>query len=445
MHPTGLLSHFTGTPRPVQEQILEHVEGAYSGYDVLVLRMPVGAGKSRVAHCVASWQGQGAILTPTNTLVDQYLSTWPKLVSIRTRSSYSSEDWDLQKALFKGADLKVTNYHKYLAHRAYSRLVVFDEAHNLVGHLQEMEGVKIWPHLKPAYSNARTVADVYNVAVAQKDAKLQRLLSRHPDTFIVRWNQEWYRGREQDCLKVIPLTPRNNRPVFWPPSRVKKMVFLTATFDQEDLYDLGLEGRRVKFLDAESPIPAANRPVVYDPVGSLGYGHRRSTLPKLEAYLTRLLQDQPGKGLVHCTYELAAQLRAGPLGSHPRLRWHTPETRNVVYAGWRRAESDAVLVGCAMSEGLDLADDACRWQVVTKINFLNLTDPAVAAKLKLRPRWYQWQAVKHLEQAVGRVSRHPGDYGITWVVDSDFGRLWRQAQELFTPSFKEALVWAGGL
>ena len=64
-----ILQHFTGTPRRQQSEALTALEKDWERYDVFVLRLPVGAGKSRVAHAIASWQGEGTILTPTNALV----------------------------------------------------------------------------------------------------------------------------------------------------------------------------------------------------------------------------------------------------------------------------------------------------------------------------------------------------------------------------------------
>lgn len=221
------------------------------------------------------------------------------------------------------------------------------------------------------------------------------------------------------------------------------MIFLSATLDEEDIYDLGLEGRRVLLLDSGTPIPKEARPVVYDPVGSMSFANRDRTLPHLVDKLAQLLHRHKGrKGLVHTTYELASKLRDTEFGKSSRVKFHSPESRGLAYYQWTRASDDSVLVGCAMHEGLDLADDLCRWQVATKINYPSMADPAIRAKAMSRPRWYQWEAAKHIQQLVGRNSRHAGDYGLTYILDSDFGRLYSRNRDLFSPSFHEQLTGA---
>ena len=96
-------------------------------------------------------------------------------------------------------------------------------------------------------------------------------------------------------------------------------------------------------------------------------------------------------------------------------------------------------MACGLTEGLDVKDELGRWQIILKLPFLNLSDVAVAAKLQLRPKWYQWQCVKDIEQAVGRICRTPTDYGETIIIDSAFGNLFRNSGDLFSASFKEAL------
>ncbi|KAK7261835.1 hypothetical protein RIF29_28156 [Crotalaria pallida] len=97
-----------------------------------------------------------------------------------------------------------------------------------------------------------------------------------------------------------------------------------------------------------------------------------------------------------------------------------------------------------VSEGLDFADHAGRAVVVTGLPFATSTDPKVRLKreyLDKQPRaqgetlkaltgdeWYNQQASRAVNQAVGRVIRHRHDYGAIIFCDERFAQPHRQSQ-----------------
>ncbi len=435
------LAWFGGTPRKEQTEVLLAAREAWARSDVLIVRAPVGAGKSWIAMALARWAGGGSIITPTNNLVGQYLDTWPSLVEC-PRGEGSREQ---AREWMRQSPVRVLNYYQYLAFKAYSEMVVFDEAHRLVPTLQELEACKFWDHEHPLPTWARSTTDLLVWAQShpgdKKMVKLAKSLLKHPDTYQIEVGPDMWRGKERQSLRLTPLTPRHNRPFLWPPARVKKLVFMSATFHEEDLWDLGLESRRVTVLDCASPIPTKNRPVVYDPVGSLGRAGREQARPLLEGRIQALAAFHAGeRGVIHTTYELARELRAGPLGRDPRFVWHAADNAGRVLREWLSTTADdRVLVACGMTEGIDLHGDRARWQVVTKIMYPSLADPAVNAKARLRPDWYSWVAARDVQQATGRVARGPTDWGVTYILDSDFGSLYSKHKDMFVPSFRAAL------
>jgi len=93
-----------------------------------------------------------------------------------------------------------------------------------------------------------------------------------------------------------------------------------------------------------------------------------------------------------------------------------------------------------MTEGIDLAYERATWQVIAKVSYPTLIDPAVYAKFQQDPDWYQWQAIRGVLQAAGRVCRSKDDFGVTYVIDSAFRRLYEDQPDLFPDWFKEAVV-----
>ncbi|KAK7375603.1 hypothetical protein VNO78_35510 [Psophocarpus tetragonolobus] len=97
-----------------------------------------------------------------------------------------------------------------------------------------------------------------------------------------------------------------------------------------------------------------------------------------------------------------------------------------------------------VSEGLDFADHAGRAVVITGLPFATSTDPKVRLKREYldqqsRPQgelfkvltgdeWYNQQASRAVNQAVGRVIRHRHDYGAIIFCDERFSHAHRQSQ-----------------
>lgn len=433
------------TLRDVQRDALQQIEACWADTDVLVVRAPVGAGKSLVARTLARWVGRATICTPTNALVAQYQASFPDLPTIPLGAGCGSQAaWTVAEA-----PAKVLNYWSYLAHRVYEPVVVFDEAHRLVPTLQDMEAVTVWTHLVPIPAWVTTAPDLLVWAEGNRGAEgttgrvaagLYRKLRQDPATWEVVAGVGEYRGHSRSYIRVVPLTPRLNRPVLWPPKRVRKLVFVSATFHHEDLVDLGLDGRRVRVVDVGSPIAAADRPIVFCPTAnpSRGPGYE-AAVREIAGGVARLLDRHPERGLIHTTYAMAQRLRQH-LGDHPRLMWHSPDTRAAQYQAWLRDPTPGLcLVGSGMTEGIDLPGDLCRWQVVTKVEWPDLGASAVAAKQAQRPDWYAWAAARSVQQAVGRSSRGPGDYSVTYILDSSFGRLYTDNRSMFAGSFQAAL------
>lgn len=277
---------------------------------------------------------------------------------------------------------------------------------------------------------------------ARKLARLAGKLAQHPATYVVRRSNSPHFKHQCQCIELLPLTPRFNRPILWPPHRVDKLVLMSATVHGEDLYDLGLDKRRVLELSAPSPIPPERRPVVFAPVGSLGRQRRATDLPTVVAAIDRLLvRHADERGVIHCTYELLEQLRGTHLGADPRLVWGVRGARASVFQEWvaTAGKDNRVLVAAGLTEGIDLLGDRARWQVVTKILYPSQGDVAVWAKSRARPEWYQWQGVRDLLQTVGRVCRSPDDYGVTYILTTEFHRILSEWRSLLPQYFLDSL------
>lgn len=435
------------TPSPEQRALLLEYERLPDYVQLVCIVMPVAAGKSLMLDTIGAYEaakrGGATLVAPTNHLVGQLFDEglgkrgW-KIAPYKAQHG----DWDGAKGSWEKEPLKLANTYSYLAHRAYSPCVLFDEAHTLTRTLQEMEAIKVWEHIQPWPKDIRTMEQflmwLHNLVPETKaDEKLKKFLKKDVSEFIMERSVEEYRWEQRECLKIMPLTPRNNKPVFWPPSRVKRLVLTSATLSQEDLYDLGLDRKKAAWLLSESRIPKERRPLVYMPFANPTFGREGEYRKLAEGILTLSNFHAGERGLIHVSYSLSDKLK--PYLKHDRrFIFHSQLTKKNAFDMWQKS-TDGVLLGAGMHEGINLKYDRCRWQGIAKIMWPSQEDYAVLVKSRERPDWYVWEAVKILLQSYGRVCRMPDDEGITYILTEEFERLLKMGRSFFTKWALEAL------
>jgi Rad3-related DNA helicase len=210
---------------------------------------------------------------------------------------------------------------------------------------------------------------------------------------------------------------------------------------------LGLEPDEVAWLRMKSSFPVENRPVVMGLVGSMSRKNQAQTLPAMMRVIDKILtKHHDEKGVIHChSYELGEKIHGYIAGGSHRNRVLFPkkaEDRDVAVAQhYNPKNGPTVLISPSMTEGFDFKDDAARWQIIAKVPYPYLGDKQVLAKKDQSQEWYSMQAVMMLVQATGRVCRSEDDWGVTYILDSDFKQLWSSCGSMFPSWWKEAVVW----
>ena len=504
----GILEFFPDglTPRAGQRDALETIEKRWDEADVFVVEAPTAFGKTHVVMTLARWlhkvQGKKSfIVTPTNVLRDQYKRDVPRLFSIKKRHEYTCirstpscqincQEWYDEhsqpckgcphtKALRQARVLpyQVNNTYAYMAHKLFMPVLIADEAHTLVQMRKELAARTLWwhdyhfPHYVRDYKGLLRwtkeklvefdgVDEHAATAVKQRKKRLELLhadLISGEHKFLVEKGVGLYRGVEKPCLKMLPINTSAEPPLLWPPGKVEKVFLFSATIGQKDIEQLGLADRRVCWIRGESPIPAAQRPFVSEASLNMSYSGGGKDLDQLASYVVRLMRRHEGEaGLIHITYSLmdALRLRLSSLlaAEHPaewnRLLFHTRTNKQAQFDSFVSRTDGPVFLCAGLYEGVDLPDDLGRWQLITKVPWASLADPALKWLADSDPEQYQWDTLKLVMQAAGRVCRTPTDWGITYCSDRSVRRLPRELMPLWFGAALDAgeqLIKDGGL
>jgi len=461
-------------PRQVQIDILKAIEQHWDKYDVFVVVAPTALGKSSILKTVAAWRNNASIIVPTNILVSQMAAAFPGMQKLQKRALYKCPrfgdgrmsceeaykkyggkklgcnrecDYLKDNARARGRGYGVYNYYTYMANKLYKPTLLVDEAHNILKVLQDLGAQKIWRHDYKYPWDMWTGGDILKWLEDIEAGMLneeplpevlqglrEELTSSSPRYIIKRGKDLWARTsppEERELLTMLPVDTSDAPPVLWPGGKISKIVLLSATISYKDIEGMGLGKRRTLYLEASSPIPSSNRPIIRDYVGNVNRANlREQTLAmckKIEdEYLTRFAGS---KGVIHATYQQAKIFREY-FGDNERFIFHTKDDTKERFKDFCEAppESGKILVASGLYEGIDLVEDLGRWQIIAKIPWLSLGDPAIKYRSGQDEAWYIWEALKVTMQCCGRICRTPTDNGETFVLDSGFERLYSQAR-----------------
>ena len=348
-------------------------------------------------------------------------------------------------------------------------VVVVDEAHGL-GDWAEMYAtielgprtVPDWDDLQPGpiegLDDAAAYARRLREACDRGLTELRRQVELTPEAVARRDRLEELRGDlgwfVEDCersgspttwvvdqpagaggaVTIRPMNPeRFLRHTVW--ERGRRFALFSATILDGDAFcaSLGLDPDRVALVDVPHTFPVENRPLYDVTRGKMTYENREETLPALARTLVRLMQHHPQeKGLVHChSYDIQERLadHLADMGVGPRVRTHDREGRDAELGAWKRGDDPGVFLSVKMEEALDLAGEACRWQLLCKAPYPNTQDSRVAARLENdRWGWYYRTALRTIIQACGRIVRSPEDHGATYLGDSSLLDVFERAR-----------------
>lgn len=479
---------YHGKLREIQKIYFKFLADNWNKYDVFVYKGPVGAGKSVCAIATAKWRASlkdaAAVLTPRVMLQDQYTKEFTDVESLKGRSHYSCDDagdcashynvcenycsgcpYTQAKAKIVEDSVGVFNFLSYMFGSYTAHTLIIDEAHNAFEIVSEMYTKYIYRCVED-YGNINTIGEamIYlekkqtglvmkldqlrnsqgdedEIIVLSKEIRHNKLMiagvQKSPKDFFFEKRMLMYRGKETEALRLQPITLNNLSSLLF--QGCSKIILMSGTINEMDIEKLGLQNKRIGYIEGPSPIPAANRPVVYKPVANMAYKHQQVAMPILATEILATADKEPGKGVIHTTYDVAAKLRP-MLDGNPRFLFHDKNNKDAVYKRFRESDESLILVASGMAEGIDLPGDAGRWQVITKIHYPSLADGVMMYYKDKEKNYYSWLTVRTLVQQCGRISRGPDDYGKTYIFDTCFENLYKFNKKLFPSYFHEGLI-----
>jgi Rad3-related DNA helicase len=210
------------------------------------------------------------------------------------------------------------------------------------------------------------------------------------------------------------------------------VLFASATIGNVNVFlrGLGIEASQAGVHLASCDIPPENRPVYYIPKGSLAKATGQAGFLLIMQGIREVLQRHPDeRGILHCHSNALRDRILSNLVSDfgTRVITHGLKHDRDVGVERLRISRNGVLVSIAMTEGVSLDDGDGRFCIFPKVPWPDMGDPYTKARMQRDDEWYANQAALAIVQGSGRIVRHAEDYGETYILDSSFGRVLRDA------------------
>lgn len=206
---------------------------------------------------------------------------------------------------------------------------------------------------------------------------------------------------------------------------------------------LGIPVDEMEYMEVPSTWDKENRPIRFIPVVSMNKDTTLEEMEEMKPVIIKILDKyKQYKGLIHTSsYKIANFVMS--IGDN-RLITHEPHNKIEMIEYLKQSKEPLVMVSPSMDRGVSLNDDYCRFIILTKALFPDLSDKQTNVRLfssVAGELWYQSEAVQNIEQACGRGDRHEDDWCDIFMLDRNIERLLDKNPKLFSRHFKERIKW----
>lgn len=215
-----------------------------------------------------------------------------------------------------------------------------------------------------------------------------------------------------------------------------QFIHMSATICgfEEYMKTMGIDPKDAAVIDAANPIPVEQRPIyAMNAIRVSGQFDKE----KLASFVDKIIERHgTDAGVIHTvSFQLAKDIREN---SKFKNRMLISNDRDEILSFLKKKGS--ILLSPSVEAGYDFKGDLARWQILAKVPFEYLGSHYIKLNADRDAKWYARKAIVRLVQASGRAVRGVDDYATTYILDSNFSRLYYENPELFPEWFSEAVT-----
>lgn len=219
-------------------------------------------------------------------------------------------------------------------------------------------------------------------------------------------------------------------------SKADQFIHMSATICGFDEYKktLGILDSESAVFEVPNPIPLDHRPIV--PIEAVKVSGSYSRADLINAVDMIIARHGEESGVIHTvSFQLAKEILER--SKHANRMLISNDRKEILHF---LKKNGSILLSPSVETGYDFKGDLARWQIIAKVPYGFLGDPYIKLNMARSSKWYARKAIVRLVQAAGRAVRGVDDYADTYIIDSNFARLYSQNKELFPTWFRDAVI-----
>ena len=253
----------------------------------------------------------------------------------------------------------------------------------------------------------------------------------------------WIRDTERGGLVMKPVSVAPfAQTALW--SHSGKWLCMSATVinPAQMAADLGLRDHEWEFVSAPMSFPVENRPIHLALVADMKRSNINEGARDAAYAIQSICEAHEGERvLIHAVSYDLTRLLASHINTKRTVLYYTSARERAKVLAQFRSTPNAMLIAPSLDRGVDLAGDECRVIVIAKVPFPNLGDKQVSSKLHAErgQEWYATETIRTIVQMTGRGVRSDTDHATTYILDSQFRRVWQQHKQSFPKWWRDAV------
>ena len=320
---------------------------------------------------------------------------------------------------------ELLKWQNYKDPKGISALVYLSKIEEFINNLEEVNKISVEKIvfelkqlLKHSYpeSTRLPVAALFDI-YKPKEMALFIYVKKFIDKIKLYQNIIFLKWKEDDTYILSPVYPKDVIELW--KNKAHKFILMTATIGKKEYFEEELGISNSFYFEADSPFKVENRPIIYKPVYNFTYRTKDESIQKMIPVINNVIQHHPNQnGIIHTpSFSLAWEIKKrSKYGNNMVIPKNPLDVKNYMNKG-------KIIVGPNFYEGVDFKDDNARWQIITKIPYMELTNPYIKYRLENDKHWYTNETLKRLEQTIGRIVRNENDWGVTYIFDKQFERF----------------------
>lgn len=205
-------------------------------------------------------------------------------------------------------------------------------------------------------------------------------------------------------------------------------IFMSATILDYKFFSrcLGIGEDEIYAIRRKSPFDLKRNPVRTLEEYDLSYKLIGENAPRTVDVVKRILDMHKNeKGIIHTVSGTCKDYLMNNLND-PRLIEHNTQNRSQQLETFKDSCEPLVLISPSMNEGVDLPGELCRFQIIYKLPYPDLSDKQIRMRANADEDWYNYKTALSLIQTYGRGMRYEEDYCVTYFIDSRIGQFIKQ-------------------